>query len=81
MMVIVNLDIGWVLNIGEKVTQQKRVMHCLIMQKQIRRIKNLEQMFIKETLLLQKFLKKSDSNRQEKERLLVCQNKKISHIT
>ena len=80
MMVIVNLDIGWVLNIGEKVTQQKRVMHCLIMQKQIRRIKNLEQMFIKETLLLQKFLKKSDSNRQEKERLLVCQNKKISHV-
>ena len=80
MMVIVNLDIGWVLNIGDKVTQQMRVLHCLIMQKQIRRIKNLEQMFIKETLLLQKFLKKSDSNRQEKERLLVCQNKKISHV-
>ena len=42
--------------------------------------KNLEQMFIKETLLLQKFLKKLDSNRQGKERLLVCQNKKISHV-
>ena len=80
MMVIVNLDIGWVLNIGEKVMRQNRVMRCLAMRKQIRRIKNFEQMFIKETLLLQKFLKKSDSNRQEKERLLVCQNKKISHV-